>query len=345
MAQPIRIINEIKFLILTLFVLVPVSLGYTVYYIQHEYYIKATITSIHVVVGVVVLPFLIKKKGNVVMARFVFGVILSTGLLSMILSNFSSGTEASWFITIPLFYFAVSGFKQGVKWNIFSYIVLLFYYLTVRVYNITPLDQIDLDINTVLANVTVFVTSGYFAYRVEGTHTALEKQANHDNLTGIYNRGWVRDATHNLINSKREKDKDPFSLILIDLDHFKVVNDQYGHLVGDKLLVKFTELINKNIRNEDMFARWGGEEFIVVLKSTTLKEAKIITEQLRKITEKARFSFSEATIGITASFGVTEYISGQSFENLLNAADKALYYSKQNGRNMVHCYCDSKEIA
>lgn len=328
----------------TLFILIPTSFGYAIYYIHHQYIIKAVISGIHLLIGITVLPLLMKGRGNIVMVRFVFGLILSTGLISMIASNFRSGTELSWFIPIPLYFFVASGFSQGVKWNVFSYILMIIYYMWNKAYNPSILQEHALDINTILSNIIVFITSGYFAYRVESTHSVLEDQANRDSLTGILNRMGFRYVVENLMNTKREKDHHVFSLLLIDLDHFKSVNDNYGHTTGDKLLVKFANLLKNNIRSDDILARWGGEEFIVIFNGLTLAEAKIISEKLRKIIENEDFIFPESTIQITASFGLAEYNQGRSLEYLFNAADKALYYSKKNGRNMVNCYSESDGI-
>ena len=340
MGQRIRITNEIKFLIVTLVILILISIGYAIYYIQQQLFIKAAISGIHIIIGVVVLPILMKGRGSLVLVRFVLGLILFTGIISMISSNFQSGTELSWFIPIPLYYFAATGYKQGLKWNIFSYTLLLFYYLWIKMLNPSLQIESGLNMNTVVSNFVVFITSGYFAYRVESTHSNLEEQASRDSLTGVLNRVGFRYLVESLINSKREKDNHVFSLLLIDLDHFKSINDNYGHIIGDKLLVKFVNLLKSNIRNSDLLARWGGEEFIIIFNGLTLTEARIISEKLRKIIEKENFIFPEFSIKITASFGLTEYNHAQSFEYIFDAADKALYYSKRNGRNTVNCYME-----
>jgi len=338
MGQRIRTTNEIKFLIATLCILIPVSVGYSIYYIQHHYFIKAFISGIHILIGVVTLPLLLKGRGNLVLVRFVFGLILSTSLLSMIATNFHSGTELSWFVPIPLYFFAATGFKQGLRWNFLSYGVLLIYYIWIKLFNIQLFNELPLDLNTMLSHFVVFITSGYFAYRMESTHSILEEQVNRDNLTGVLNRAGFRYLAEALIHSRREKEQHIFSLLLIDLDHFKSVNDNHGHIIGDKLLVRFAQLIKNNIRKSDILARWGGEEFIIIFNGLTLPEARIISEKLRIIVEKEDFTFSELTIHITASFGLTEYNQDHSLEEAFHAADKALYISKNNGRNAVNCY-------
>jgi len=344
MRKRIRTINEIKFLIATLFILIPTSIVYLVYYINHQFILKAIISGFHTVIGIVVLPMLLKGRGNLVLVRFVFGLILSTGLMSMIATNFQSGTELSWFIPMPLYFFAASGYKQGLKWNVFSYILVLSYYVWLTMFDRSLLIDHPLNLNAMFSNFIVFVTSGYFAYRVESTHSVLEDQASRDSLTGILNRVGFRDLVENLIFSQRENHKYVFSLLLIDIDHFKAVNDNYGHVVGDKLLINFSDLIRNTIRKNDIFARWGGEEFIIFFDGSTLDEAKIVSEKLRKAIEKEEFIFPEATINITASFGLAEYDHGQTFEYMFNAADKALYYSKKNGRNLVNCYSESEGV-
>ena len=122
------------------------------------------------------------------------------------------------------------------------------------------------------------------------------------------------------------------SLILFDLDHFKKVNDQYGHAVGDVVLIQTSQLIRKNIRKSDNLFRWGGEEFVVLSPETNMEEMLLLAEKLRDLIEMHRY---EGGLFVTASFGVAEHIKGESIEVAIQKADEALYFAKRSGRNLV----------
>ncbi|QFR50450.1 diguanylate cyclase [Sulfurimonas lithotrophica] len=157
-----------------------------------------------------------------------------------------------------------------------------------------------------------------------------EYEASHDPLTSIYNRNMFVRVMKEKIKQRIFTNKG-LSLCVLDIDHFKDVNDTYGHLVGDNVLKHLARLIEKHIRSEDLFARWGGEEFILVFEFG-INEAYRKVEFLRKIIEKENFG----TVGsLTCSFGVSEYKYGDTLESLINEADKALYEAKASGRNMV----------
>ncbi|MCC3358811.1 sensor domain-containing diguanylate cyclase [Bacillus sp. REN16] len=162
----------------------------------------------------------------------------------------------------------------------------------------------------------------------------LYKGAYTDALTGIANRLQFNDWMEKQITIAK-KQNTTFSIIFIDIDHFKKINDTYGHTVGDLVLIEFANTVKGALSDIDSFARWGGEEFII-LTNRGRKEAFEFAEQLRKRVEIHSFT----TVNyVTASFGVTEFHQGESFDSLLNRADKGLYLSKQNGRNQV-CQMD-----
>ena len=153
-----------------------------------------------------------------------------------------------------------------------------------------------------------------------------------DALTKVYNRLFLDEVLHkhyyNLL-----RNAEPCSLIMLDIDHFKSINDTYGHLVGDEVLIQFTSIVSKNIRKSDVFGRWGGEEFLIIAPSTTLNEAVQLAEKLRKIVENTRFEGIDKQV--TVSLGVTECREELSLDGNIKKVDDALYRSKQNGRNQV----------
>jgi two-component system cell cycle response regulator len=130
----------------------------------------------------------------------------------------------------------------------------------------------------------------------------------------------------------------PLSMLLIDLDHFKMVNDTYGHLAGDEVLAGVADLLQRCVRSVDMVARYGGEEFVVVLPETGRRGAVAFAERIREKVMANRFSVSDGKVVIlTTSIGVATYPSPRldSVDDLFRAADVALYRAKGNGRNLV----------
>jgi len=168
--------------------------------------------------------------------------------------------------------------------------------------------------------------------RIEGEKNRIKKLAEHDALTGIYNRVKLNALFSDFIYEANRYPQKEFSIIFFDIDHFKKINDTYGHNVGDEVLKELTYAVSKLLRKEDVFVRWGGEEFIIVLQMTTLKEALFLAGRLRKSIEDR--SFLHVT-NVTCSFGVTEFRNGDTQMILLERVDEALYEAKENGRNQV----------
>ncbi|MCX7957579.1 MAG: diguanylate cyclase [Deltaproteobacteria bacterium] len=152
-----------------------------------------------------------------------------------------------------------------------------------------------------------------------------------DNLTGIYNRRHLEESLSIEIERAKRYNR-PFSVILLDIDYFKSVNDTYGHTLGDKVLILFAEIISKNIRITDICGRWGGEEFLIICAETDKKGAARLAERIRKLFEKVKYDNIPPK---TASLGVTDYREGDTTDTIINRADNALYSAKNNGRNQV----------
>jgi len=135
--------------------------------------------------------------------------------------------------------------------------------------------------------------------------------------------------------STAERKSRPLTLIMLDLDHFKQVNDQYGHATGDWVLIETAHLLSKACRMGDVLSRWGGEEFLLLLPETDLEQTSVFAERVRQSIEARRLSIRQGTIVVTASFGVVERNQHTSLEELINEADERLYEAKQSGRNRV----------
>ena len=157
--------------------------------------------------------------------------------------------------------------------------------------------------------------------------------ANTDSLTQVDNRRHLESNMDNEIN-RATRQKQPLSVIMVDFDHFKKVNDQYGHAAGDNVLVNIARLVRKNLRSMDHFGRWGGDEFICVAVNTDLKTACSLAERIRSEIENARFP---GTPAITCSIGVTLYSKGDTLQELISRVDEGLMQAKIAGRNRVVC--------
>ncbi len=164
-----------------------------------------------------------------------------------------------------------------------------------------------------------------------------QRNASTDALTGVMNRYALYQVLGQLWESKQS-----FSLILFDLDHFKRINDTFGHLVGDGVLATTARRVEETVRAVDHVGRWGGEEFLLVLPEMGLEAAQALAENLREMIESECFEKADC---VTASFGVTIFQQGRNLVELLNCADNALYEAKHSGRNrVVVLSCEMEEV-
>lgn len=166
----------------------------------------------------------------------------------------------------------------------------------------------------------------------------LAKLSITDKLTGILNRLGL-DQSFQTALAHAVNSNSPLAVILCDIDHFKAVNDNYGHLAGDQALQEFSRILSLNLRDCDVLGRWGGEEFLIICPQTGLPEAILLAEQLRGAVQSHEFN----SIGHkTSSFGVAELHNNERAEQLIKRADDALYQAKRTGRNRV-CYETSQQ--
>ena len=156
-----------------------------------------------------------------------------------------------------------------------------------------------------------------------------------DGLTGLYNRGWLNAELPNLVQRAREFNE-PISIIMIDLDHFKRFNDEYGHQMGDEALRVAADVLSGALRPSDFACRYGGEEMMVILPKTAQTLAVMVAQRLcARMQEADVFGAEKPLPHVTASFGVASLLAGQGDEGLIAQADAALYRAKQGGRNRV----------
>jgi diguanylate cyclase (GGDEF)-like protein len=168
--------------------------------------------------------------------------------------------------------------------------------------------------------------------RLRADHDRIITLLHTDSLTGIANRRIFLESLDGSI-SFAKRHQAPLSIIMADLDDFKSVNDTLGHNAGDRVLQAFAILVQENSRQEDMIARWGGEEFIMMLPGASAMEATAFAERLRYSLET--MDFPDSSIRLTASFGVSAYHPGETGSSFIDRADQALYEAKRLGKNQV----------
>jgi len=162
----------------------------------------------------------------------------------------------------------------------------------------------------------------------------LRRLATTDPLTGAYNRRHFFELVESEM-ARSNRTQKPMSIVLFDIDHFKRINDTYGHQAGDHILKNIATTCREHLRQMDVFARYGGEEFITLLPELEIARARQAAEKIRTLIAGQRFTFEEQSIKTTVSLGVAELSDKESLSQLLARADKALYRAKESGRNQV----------
>ena len=162
--------------------------------------------------------------------------------------------------------------------------------------------------------------------------TKYQELSTTDNLTGIFNRLKFEQELKDEIDRIRRYKTEKFSLVILDIDNFKTINDTYGHIEGDNVLKQLVLEVKSHLRSTDIFSRWGGEEFVIILPLTNINNAKIAIENIRKHIESVHFN---KVANVTCSFGLTEFNDEDTFHSVITRADEAMYIAKTSGKNRV----------
>jgi len=173
--------------------------------------------------------------------------------------------------------------------------------------------------------------------------SSIKNIAIYDTLTNLYNRRYFEERLE--VEAQKSFFGDTsLSLVMVDIDHFKRVNDTFGHTEGDRVLCEIASLLKTSVRKKDTVARYGGEEFILILPEAGLEESSMIAERIRRLVEGTPFEIGQAQINLTVSLGISNFPSHQarSKEELVKMADLALYDAKRRGRNRVNIFNEPK---
>ncbi len=271
------------------------------------------------------------------------GLLTIAGLLFtyLIASGGESNTGPLWFYIFPPLLFFLTDLKTG------SAVLLVCCLIAVIVFQFPGLPLVTAEYSSDF-KIRFFATLAFesiFCFVLEASRLRVRNEllalaeahahaARTDELTGLSNR---RDMQNHLATeySRHQRSGHNFSIALIDLDLFKKINDQHGHDVGDEVLRKFAELMQTVIRQTDVAARWGGEEFLILLPDTSLLQALTLAERLRSEVSRQPFRLRKQELAVSISVGVCSIAKVRSLDDLLKQADLNLYRAKESGRNRI----------
>lgn len=282
------------------------------------------------------LWFIIPKTQH--LSRWILGYIIPFFMVMMFALSLPSTSDAIfvWILTIPLLAYLLLGRTLGL------WVSLIFIFLGIIAYHLRFLDSSNpfslnavISINITLSALLVMTIAHVYELNRDRNENRLIELAGTDSLTGLANR-MTLEGSFQHISSLVKRHKIDFTLILIDIDFFKTINDRYGHDVGDEALCYIANFLNKNIRESDVLARFGGEEFALFITSIEPNQTSQHIENIREELSRSPFLSDDITINITLSAGLATYgKDGTSLESLLKKADERLYQAKHNGRNCI----------
>ena len=257
-------------------------------------------------------------------------------MLYLIIYGGVSNTGPLWSFVLPPIVLFIHGFKKGLT-ELLIYVVVIFTLLFMQDgFFLETSYEHALKVRVIIILSVIIFLSSLYQYtreismkRMRQLQTDLEFFLRRDPLTGLYNRrgydyhiGYINDASYGAI-------------LMCDIDHFKKVNDTYGHSAGDTVLQAVANMIQESIRAEDFCVRWGGEEFFIFLSTVTVEEAYTIAEKLRLKIENNSIPYLDITIQITMSIGIAIIEKDIMLTEAIKSADSAMYLSKSNGRNQT----------
>lgn len=276
----------------------------------------------------------LKATHNQNIAAFTISTLFFILMTYLVYAGGVSNTGPLWVYPLPIILMFLLGFRQGL------FYVTLFILINALIL-FTPDNSLlqssypyAFKVRIILSLILVtFLASAYEYLRekafndMQELRKTLENTAKQDPLTGLYNRRVYEDERNNLTNTKGV-------ILMCDIDHFKSINDFYGHTAGDIVLVQVSECIRQNIRKEDLAIRWGGEEFFIFLSNSTLTKGYIVSEKLRKSIESLPIhSCDDSMIKVTISIGMSVVDDSISLDEAIKNADDAMYVAKKEGRN------------
>jgi len=293
-----------------------------------------TVTGIiHLLSGTSVFLFIYlmyKNKKSYWISLYSLTLLFAINLLIVFAENLDSPFQAVWLPVIAFIFLYILGFQKGLFVTItVSTLLVMIFFIEHEKSSLIPPSTIY---NAVLSYLFVGIITGIHSRHIENQDKLLLTKCNYDYLTGIFNRrAFLNYLLKEFEFIKRNKNSS-LSIILLDIDNFKSINNSYGHETGDHVLLMFKDIILDHLRTTDIFARWGGEQFIIAAIDTNKQNAKLLGDKMRKLIEEHTF---EGVEKLTASIGISGYSEGDHLDSIIKKADQALQNAKKSGKNQV----------
>ncbi len=291
-----------------------------------------------VAIFLIVNYYYLKISKNKVFASYIMATLFFVLFVYLVYTGGFDNTGPLWIYALPIISMFLLGFRVGLASMALFLMVLILILFVIDI----PLYTYDFKVRIILSLLVVTFLASVYEYLQERTfsklHTLskeLEKVSYRDHLTQVYNRHGIHKKLQNIC-TRYQTENQNFSVMICDIDYFKKINDNYGHIAGDEVLKKVASEIKTIIRKDDLLGRWGGEEFLVVLPNATLDDAYKIGEKIRKSIAHTSFKYDEHTIAMTVSIGVAEKDNTRPVSDIIRQADTHLYSAKKQGRNTVY---------
>ena len=260
-------------------------------------------------------------------------------MLQLLVSGGYENTALYWMYPFPLVFFALLNYKIGLIFNL-----ILWFFLTFLLFNpeILVAQYRDTELTRFSASLLITILIGflseYYRFRshkeLSDINVEKQHQANTDSLTGLPNRRFIESCYIKHLQEQKSTQM-PLTLVMVDIDHFKIVNDTYGHDIGDEVLCFIAHQLKTKLRKSDVAIRVGGEEFLLLIPQTTLENSIKIANKIRLLIEKNTFHQDKIHINITASFGISICEDETKLNDSIKQADLLLYKAKEAGRNCI----------
>jgi diguanylate cyclase (GGDEF)-like protein len=290
---------------------------------------------------IVAINAFVSKAGKHKIAVWLYSFVLLVLVVYLILSGGIESTGPLWTYPIIVIIISLLGHLHGYLLSLFMIAVLAVLLGFGENYGLTPHYSNTFKfrfIATLIALSGLVWSLEYSRARsaalLKGLNREILSISRTDQLTGLLNRRGFEENFNSQVN-RAQRVNQSFCLALVDIDDFKAINDRYGHLLGDELLRKIADLVLSQIRNIDTVARWGGEEFAILIDKSTISDAFYVAEKIRMTIQDSNLDLPQINDRITISIGLTQYRQGQTMLEFLDVADTALFLAKRGGKNCV----------
>jgi diguanylate cyclase (GGDEF)-like protein len=282
----------------------------------------------------------LKTRHNLVASGLIVTEILAHAALAVISIGWDSGFHYYLLVMVPVV--VISSMKRRQSKLLVSLLVFVLYLcLDHTMRSIKPLHVLSAEVlaslryfNIAVTFALLFYLSSLYLMLVNQAEKQLRQLATTDPLTQLLNRrSFLELADYELVQRKRHQA--PLAFVLADIDHFKAINDQYGHAVGDSVLKAVSQVLTQTVREQDSVARWGGEEFLILMPNATLEAAQMVAERLREKISAIDVVVGDQTLKVSMTFGVSSHRLDEAVDAPVSRADTALYKGKARGRNQV----------